>query len=267
MFSPTWLELREPVDHRSRAGALTDILHDAWRRHGWTRVVDLGSGTGSNLRYLSPRLSGVQAWTLLDHDPGLLRRVPPVAPPISVRCVAGTLEREGVSAAANADIVTASALLDLVDEECLARVIHASCESGGGVYFALSYNGRVEWGGRPDPDDEMIRLAVNAHQQRDQGDRIALGPAASTAAERVLTAEGYQTWREQSPWRLTSADRALAHALVDGWEQAALERAESAEQVGRIRAWAVRRREAARDPALSLHVGHDDLLGLPPTGD
>src|SRR5512145_1693947 len=42
-------------------------------RAGATRsVVDLGAGTGANLRYLAPRLGSPQDWLAVDSDPVLL---------------------------------------------------------------------------------------------------------------------------------------------------------------------------------------------------
>ena len=72
VFGADWLRLREPVDHRSRAEGHLPVLAEEWRRRGWSRIVDLGSGTGSNARYLAPRLPGAQQWTLVDHDADLL---------------------------------------------------------------------------------------------------------------------------------------------------------------------------------------------------
>ena len=69
-FSAEWLALREPVDHRSRADELVPILCEEWQRCGWERIVDLGCGTGSNLRYLAPKLPGFQHWILVDLTSG-----------------------------------------------------------------------------------------------------------------------------------------------------------------------------------------------------
>ena len=71
-FSAAWLALREPVDTVSRHAELTARLID-WRQgQGPLSVVDLGSGTGANFRFLAPRLGGEQHWRLVDHDPALL---------------------------------------------------------------------------------------------------------------------------------------------------------------------------------------------------
>ena len=237
-FSPDWLALREAADHRARAGALVDRLRAEWRAQGWTRIVDLGSGTGSNLRYLAPRLPGPQQWTLVDHDAELLARAGAAGTAAEVRCVHGDLTAAGLPAAAQADLVTCSALLDLVPEDWLQRLARACRDAGCGAYLALTYDGVMQWsaagsaGGGPDgasdPDDAAIREAVNAHQRRDRGPATALGPDAAAAAEALLRAVGYRTWRLPSPWRLGTGDRALALALIDGWENAALDLSPSA---------------------------------------
>ena len=110
-FDADWLALREPVDHRSRAEALLAALCDAWRARGWSRVLDLGSGTGSNLRYLTPRFPAGQAWVLVDHDPDHLRTLGHLAAPTSVRSltiVPGDLGDEGLAAISHADLLALS---------------------------------------------------------------------------------------------------------------------------------------------------------------
>ena len=55
-FAPDWLALREPYDHAARSAALADRFAAAV---GATpHLIDLGCGTGANLRYLAPRIAG-----------------------------------------------------------------------------------------------------------------------------------------------------------------------------------------------------------------
>ena len=272
-FSPDWLALREAADHRSRADALVDRLRAEWRARGWTRIVDLGSGTGSNLRYLAPRLPGPQQWTLVDHDADLLARAGAAGTAAKVRCVHGDLTAAGLPAVGQADLVTCSALLDLVPEAWLERLAHACRAAGCGAYLALTYDGAMCWsaagsggdgpGEAGDPDDPAIRDAVNAHQRRDRGPATALGPAAAEAAEAHFRAASYRTWRLPSPWRLGPQDRALALALIDGWQRAALDLSPLPARARRIRAWASRRRQTVAAGRFELTVGHQDLLALP----
>lgn len=273
-FSPDWLALREAADHRARSVPLVERLRADWRARGWTRIVDLGSGTGSNLRYLAPRLPGPQQWTLVDHDAELLARAGAAGTAVEVRCVHGDLTEAGLRAAAQADLVTCSALLDLVTEDWLGRLARACRAAGCGAYLALTYDGVMQWsaaesgddgpGGAGDPGDAAIREAVNAHQRRDRGPATALGPAAAAAAAARFRAVGYRTWRLPSPWRLGPGDRALALALIDGWEDAALDLSPPPAAARRIRAWAQRRRQTAAAGRFELTVGHQDLLALPP---
>jgi trans-aconitate methyltransferase len=71
-FSAEWLALREPADVAARSAAVTSFVTGALAHHSLLRIVDLGSGTGSNVRYLSRYLPQVQRWQLMDNDATLL---------------------------------------------------------------------------------------------------------------------------------------------------------------------------------------------------
>jgi SAM-dependent methyltransferase len=227
-------------------------------------VLDLGSGTGSNLRYLAPLLPGEQEWTLLDRDSHLLDRATGVAVAVAgvarVERVTGELDREGLELVLGADLVTASALLDLVTHEWLERLAATCWTAGNGVLLALTWDGTITWSAA-DPDDALVAEAVRDHQLRDKRMGPALGPAAGSAAERAFRAAGYDTRRCASPWRLGPDDASLARVLIDGWEGAAAEQRPA--DASLIRDWADRRR-ATLDSHFGLEVGHVDLLALPP---
>ena len=269
VFDADWLALREPVDHRSRPAAAMQLLAQAWRKHGWSNIIDLGSGAGSNLRYLAPRLPGPQQWTLFDHDPELLARVkPPDWPPhdLRVATLTGDLVSTGLTVvhATGAHLVTASALLDLVSKDWLASVVDACRLSGAAALFALNYDGIIEWLAHDEPDDDddgWIRRAVNDHQRRDKGFGRALGSMAGLHGEMFFRQAGYRAWLLRSPWRLGPEDAELIRRLLDGWVEAAIEQTGEAD---RVRAWAARRADTVGRGRFSLIVGHTDLLALPP---
>jgi len=259
-FSAAWLALREGADHRSRVPSLLPRLEAAWRECGWSRILDLGSGTGSNLRYLAPRLPGSQRWTLLDRDPALLAHTRAAEMDPAVRRIRGELAREGLAEARHTDLVTGSALLDLVSEDWLRRLVDTCRSATAGALFALTYDGAIEWS-EEDPEDEPVRCSVNAHQRRDKGLGPALGPAAGEVAEGFFREAGYRTWLVASPWRLGAGDAELVRALVNGWESTAWEQAPG--RTSSIRAWAERRRHALGTGGSGVRVGHLDLLALP----
>ncbi len=271
-FDADWLTLREPADRRARAGKLTERLGEAWRRHGWSRVVDLGSGTGANLRYLAPRLPPGQRWTLVDHDPRHLDRLRRLDAPPEVDAVAAVsrdLAADGLAVAEDADLVTGSALLDLVSESWLAELVNRCVDAACGAYFALTYDGEVRWmtesaaGWRvdEDPDDGFVSSVFNRHQRIDKGFGPALGPTAAASAARLFQEAGYRIWLASSAWRLEAGDRRLADQLVEGWAEAAADL--RPEHQARVEAWALRRWDALARGSFRVTVGHRDLLALP----
>ena len=75
-FSAEWLSLREPVDHRSRSKALLARVAAHLAPLDEPSIVDIGCGTGSNLRATAPALGRSQRWVLVDYDPGCSRPQP-----------------------------------------------------------------------------------------------------------------------------------------------------------------------------------------------
>jgi hypothetical protein len=167
-----------------------------------------------------------------------------------------------VEPVADADLVTASALLDLVSEAWIESVASACADAGAAALFALTYDGTVAWSPAGDPTDAEVLDAVNRHQRRDKGLGPALGPGAGRTAETAFRERGYRTWLERSPWVLGAADAGLARVLLDGWAGAAGEVAPG--EAARLRAWAARRTTDVAEGRATLTVGHVDLLALPP---
>ena len=272
IFDAEWLALREPADRRARDRTLPERLCAAWRQRGWSRVVDLGSGTGANLRYLAPRLPAGQRWTLVDHDPRHVDRLQRLEAPPEVDAVAAVsrdLAADGLAVVDDADLVTASALLDLVSESWLAELVNRCVDTACGVYFALTCDGRMQWmtesaaGWRvdDDPDDGFVWSVFNRHQRIDKGFGPALGPTAAVSAARLFHEAGYRTWLASSAWRLDAGDRRLVDQLVEGWAEAAGDL--RPEHAARVEAWALRRWDALSRGSFRVTVGHRDLLALP----
>jgi SAM-dependent methyltransferase len=262
-FEPDWLALREEADHRARAPELLLPLRRWWTERGASAVLDLGSGTGSNLRYLAHELDRPQRWTLVDHDADLLARAAAPSDEISVRTVRGDLAEAGLAEAREAHLVSASALLDLVSEAWLQRLADVCAAASCAALFALTYDGGVDWDAR-DPADVLVYHAVNEHQRRDKGLGPALGPEGADAAETFFRGRGYRTWLAASPWTLGPADAALVLALIDGWAAAAAE--QRPDLANTVHGWAERRRSTVAGGDFALVVTHQDLLALPPEG-
>ena len=277
-FSAEWLALREPADHRARNRDLLATLARLFADRESVRVLDLGSGSGSNLRGTAPHLPLRQNWRLVDYDPELISAAQDSlstwADEASARGEALHLARDEhvldvefrlADLAADietvldepADLVTAAAFFDLVSAEWIERFAAAIAARALPLYTVLIYNGDEGWD-PPDPSDRLVNSAFNRHQQTDKGFGPAAGPMAAEILAASLKARGYDVILGDSPWRLTSADRALMAPLAAGIVEAARQTGQVSP--GDLLAW-----ERARSAPKACVIGHTDLLAIPPT--
>jgi hypothetical protein len=260
-FSAEWLNLREPYDLRARNPAVLDAVLALLAGRPSVAIVDLASGTGSTLRALSPRIKSGQIWRLVDNDLSLLARVPPSSPGITVTAAPVDLNRDLEAAFDGpADLVTTSALLDLVSEDWLNRLAVEAAARELPVYAALSYDGRAELAPF-DPLDRRIVDAVNRHQRNDKGFGPALGPSAAQSAIAAFERVGYATTHGLADWDFGPPDREIQTEVLSGWAAAAREIGDPPKR--EIIDWLKRRRALIAAGRSSLRIGHVDLLARP----
>lgn len=231
------------------------------------RTLDLGSGTGSTLRALAPRLPALRDWTLAEHDPRLIARggrilAAAAAPPALRWAYAEVDLAPGIpdQLLDGVDLVTASALIDLVSLDWLERLVSAVCARRVAVYVALSYDGRLDWT-PADPDDRLVHRLFDRHQRTDKGFGPALGPTAAGALERALAALAGRMVSAPSDWLLGPSDTAIQTAMVDSLAGAARAVEPAAEAL--IEAWARRRQALIATGSSTLRVGHRDVFYRP----
>lgn len=288
-FLANWLELREPADVAARSAVLTEAVAGAITagQGDTVRVLDLGTGTGSNLRYVVDRLPARQSWLVVDRDETLLRLLPARTADwgesrkrrletdgtetvirgsrlecrVETRCVnLDTLETLNIFD--DRHLVTASALLDLVSEEWL-RVLAGRCRDvGAAALFALNYTGHSSFS-PVEPEDDTIRQLLNRHQNRDKSlGGPAAGPDGATCAERSFAEVGFQVRTAASDWVLGSAEDRLQRQLIKGWAEAATETAPA--EASRIWDWCARRLAHVESKRSRVVVSHVDLAAWLP---
>jgi len=278
-----WLRLREAADWEARSPRLVQQVVDAIGDVDTLHVLDLATGTGSNVRYLAERLPGRQRWLVADRSPDLLALVTDRtaswaaargyqcevrATGLRVRhdpldCELETLQRDlrvldaGLFAARH--LVTASALLDLVSESWL-RSLAAHCRyAGAAALFALTYNGESSCS-PVEPEDELVRELLNRHQHTDKGlGGVAAGPDAVACAERSFIEVGYAVRVEPTDWNLGAAQADMQRYLVGDWARAAAELSPDP----RISSWRDRRLAHIDAGRSRIVVRHHDLAAWP----
>lgn len=249
-FTAEWLALREPADRAARNDALA--RRAAIAAGPEPLVVDFGCGTGATWRALEQHLPCGARWRFVDNEPALLAEAGSTAGESAelVETDLGEIDRLPVS---GATLVTASALLDLMPEAWVAALARRLDVP---LYASLNYDGRMSWSPQHD-DDTAVTVAFNRHQRRDKGLGPALGPDSAERTIALFEAAGFTVLSADSPWRLGPEMTALQRDLTNGIATAAAEA--GAREAG---AWGLHR--LAMADRTICHIGHVDILALPP---
>jgi SAM-dependent methyltransferase len=265
--SREWLVLREPADAAARALDLVDRLPRLPPASGRRVIHDLGCGTGAMGRWLAPLLSGPQHWVLHDRDADLLEAALAAPPCRAADGAAVTLEarcsditRLGSRDVAEATLITASSLLDLLTEEELAGLIELCAGPGCPVLLTLSVVGRVELT-PAHPLDRRVAAAFDAHQRRVTERGRLLGPDGVAFAVEQFGRLGAEVRVRLSPWRLCASQAALAVEWFTGWVRAACE--QEVELAPEAAPYSRGRLMQAAAGELAVIVDHADLLASP----
>jgi SAM-dependent methyltransferase len=262
-FSAEWLSLREPHDLAARNAKVLDTVTGAFLHHSSVAVLDLACGTGSTLRAMQAHLPPRQSWRLVDNDLGLLAHAGTLGSPprliVDTRPIDLVRDLE-LALEGPLDLVTTSALLDLVSAEWLDRLVIEAAARQLPVYAALSYDGRasIEPSGR---FDREILAGFDRHQRTDKGFGLALGPSAAARAIERFEHFGYDTVQGRSDWVLGPEDRKIQDALFMGWAAAAASM--TSLSTNDIACWLATRRVALAEGRSRLHVGHVDIYARP----
>lgn len=284
-FSESWLTLREPADHQARNTTLDESLVHWSRQHQSLQIVELGAGTGSNLRYLMPLLGHQQHWRLVDNDAALLNHLPSLlkawAKEHGAVLIATdgllTVEHDTFSAKVTTEVIdlandleklslsgvhllTASALLDLTSETWLATLADSAVQNACACLFVLNYNGKIQW--QPElPSDAAVTNLLNQHQLGNKGFGPAMGPGAGLYIAQALENTGRAVQMADSDWTIEASSKLLQYAIIEGWAPAAKEQDGTASVL--IDQWHEARQQHIKDGLSQLFVGHIDVLSLP----
>jgi SAM-dependent methyltransferase len=265
--SPGWLALREPADAAARSLDLVEELRRHLPATGPLVIHDLGCGTGSMGRWLAPLLPGSQRWVAHDRGVDLLEvaavHLPGAAADgaaVSVEAKQTDITRLRPSELADASLITASALLDLLTADEFAGVVSVCVDADCPALLTLTVVGSVELT-PPDPMDRLVAAAHDAHQRRAIERGRLLGADAVAAAREQFGRRGAEVLVRPSPWRLGAPEADLAAEWLTGWVGAACE--QEAEVAAEAEAYMRRRLAEARAGRLAVTVEHADLLVLP----
>jgi SAM-dependent methyltransferase len=218
-------------------------------------IRDLGCGTGSLGRWLAPRLPTPQRWVMADRDPVLLAHAAANMPfdGVTVETALGDVTALTAADLDGTDLVTCSALLDLLTEEEVADLAAVCAASRTPALFTLSVAGTVTLDPAR-PEDALVEAAFNEHQRRVDGGRRLLGPDAPEAARAAFEKAGATVITRSSPWRLGAAVPDLTAQWLRGWVGAAVEQRPELHLDGYL--------QGRLETLPEATVGHVDLLAI-----
>jgi hypothetical protein len=255
-FSAGWLDLREGFDRAARSDALmrrfARLLPPA------PRVVDLGAGSGSNVRALAPLVPAGARWRLVDDDDALLALA-------ATRCGTVACERHNLAhdleaAIGDADAIVAAALADLVSSDWLDRLFAIAARRAAPVLMTLTTDGTPVLEPAA-PGDAAVIAGFTLDQARDKGFGPALGANAPGALIAAAARHGYGIEAAHSDWQIAADDTAMLTAMLDYLAGGAL--AAQPQSRGAVEAWHDARRADVAAHRLRMRVGHRDILAFP----
>lgn len=260
-FETNWLTLREPADRDARAEPLLEMVHAHLSALPPPHVImDIGCGTGSTYRTLSPALPEA-AWKLLDYETVLLdeaKRKIGARDNVEFHCQ--DLNKLDETLFDDVAIVTASALFDLCSGQFCSRFVDLLTRRKIGLYAALNYDGVIDWS-VDHPLDKQVVADFNRHQQSDKGFGPALGPDASDHLSALCEASGFTVKTASSPWRLDPETTELQNEFLLGFSR-------PIHEIGNIsdadfKGWLDFRLSHIGVKNSVCTVGHTDILALP----
>ena len=281
-----WLYLRENTDARSRSIALTQSVASKLPSDKPVHILDLATGTGSNIRHLIKHLPTRQQWLVTDKDQQLLAELPTqterwcqtqgykfkrtkfgyviLGTHLECHIETQTLNLRNLDSTKlfhGYHLITASALLDLVSASWLRALINHCHAVGAAILFFSTYNGSVSCSPAEHEDEQILKL-FNLHQQTDKGlGGRAEGSNATTCAINFFSETGYQVQHESSNWTLGTKDQEIQRQLITGWVKAVRDVAPETESM--IKSWETRRLAHVDANRSKIIVGHDDIAALP----
>lgn len=275
-FSPEWLTLRESADQASRNAKVLNACAKTFANKNTLKVCDLGAGTGASVRALAHLLPAHQQWTLVDHDAENLKHALENLAAwgdasktknnvidlehhdqrITAEIFECDLTSDTTFWRSDTELVTASALLDLVSPDWIARTVKAASENHVSILATLNFDGQLQTN-PVHPFDERVFNAFRKHQRTDKGFGSAAGPDASAFLKKALVQVDYTVVCGDSPWRMTTNTQKLMHETLNGMAIAATEIGTLSSN--EIREWLSDRLSNTK----TLTIGHQDIFAVP----
>ena len=202
-FQNKWLNLRESVDRNSRNKKILNLINKFYKNKKNIRIIDLGSGAGSNFRFLKSRLSNNQYWSFVDisHEStnyfkkNIKFSSKIIKTNFKIIDIINDLNKISFN---DYNLVTGSAFLDILPKNWFNNFYKLNINTEI-VYFALNYDGNFKFFPKHKDDKKILNL-FNKDQKSDKGiGEVAVGPNCSKIINKVFKST-HKTYVLDSTW-------------------------------------------------------------------
>lgn len=283
MFDPNWLQERYRFDAAARNQEIAwQCIHQfAFLNH--IQIVDLGSGTGANVRHYLEQFPQNQTWFCVEEDDALktmfwqnmvqLAEADGYAYQLSdnqikmekpghwieIHFVEGNLMQvDNLVDLLRTDLILANAVFDLFSQKQFEELIQTISHHSLSLLFTLNYEGMKFF--PVEKEDAYYIDQYNAHMQRPQDFGKGMGPDASQLMEQALHASLAEVKKGESNWEIEVEDGKMLHYLLGFFEDALGDWwATEAEKMAFL-GWVAHKRQLIDQQQLDAVVHHQDVL-------
>ena len=286
--NPTqWLAHRFAYDAQARHPEIEHKFLAFFEQHQTAlKAVDVGSGTGANVRYYFDRIPHAQEWTLIEQSSGLLdecRRtlvafaqehdydwqsqgniflLTDAEKTATITLVQGSIAHiEQLIDLTQTDVVTANAVFDLLSFEQFDTLVSTLAKHDVCLLATLNY---YETSLLPFSEQDHRFIGwYHMHMKRPQPMGIAMGPDCSEEMLDLLAQHHMMIEQESSQWHLKRCDITMHRYLLHFVEHAVAELSLSSEEQRDFATWLVDKKELCRRRELEIIIDHSDIFAYP----
>ena len=183
-FENSWLFQREKIDNMSKNLFLIKKINNSLKNYDQIRIIDLGTGTGSNFRFLSKKIKYKnQSWTLMDISKNSLNaakknvttndKIKKII--IKHDDIIKNIQQNNFT---NYDLVTGSAFLDIMPHEWFKKFYLKNINTKI-VYFSINYDGYFKFYPKHRMDKKFLQLFNSDQKSKKNNKTKAVGPDCS----------------------------------------------------------------------------------------
>ena len=227
-FTATWINLRESYDMLSRS----DLLQNLYKNNklNLKKVIDLGGGNGSFLRWCHYKNIIYDDFLIIDNDEALLKsfypRTKSYLSTISLSLIKDnmmsyriqnlktnkdgfiTLKKQdfykSIDIINDYNLVSFSAVSDLLSKKFI-KCLFDKINKGTNLYFSICFDGRVKWKNKNKHDKYIVSM-FNQHQKQEKTTGVALGLNSINFIKNLSKKNDYKIYIADSSWSVDSQD-------------------------------------------------------------